>query len=261
MHRIFELLSIPRIPGSSRLELTDVRVKLIVAIAAILAVVVATRVWLPLLSAGVCLAALVAFRAPWRITVFRLTASLGVAAVICLLQALMTGTTPLLSLPIWHWRLTVTQEGLWSGALIGCRVLGSVSILVVLGAFTQVYDIFAALRWAKLPRTWVEIAMLMVRSIFTLFQQAANVVSAQKVRLGHSTARRSLASMGSLAGIVLLRSFDQAERTHEAMVARGYQGSLPIPRLAPLTKADWAKCTIGVLVVAAAYVLAERWPL
>ena len=140
-------------------------------------------------------------------------------------------------------------------------MLGSVSVIVVLCSFTPAHEILAALRWARLPQTWVEIAMLMVRAIFTLFEQAGSVLAAQKVRLGHATLRRSLGSIGSLAGIVLLRSLDQAQRTHEAMTVRGYQGSLPLPRLRPLAPRDWATCAAGVAAIAIMFFLLERMPL
>jgi energy-coupling factor transporter transmembrane protein EcfT len=143
--------------------------------------------------------------------------------------------------------------------LIGCRVLGSVSAALVLCTFAAAHDIFAALAWAHMPRTWVEIAMLMVRSIFTLFEQAAGVLAAQRVRLGHATLGRALCSLGGLAGMVLVRSIEQAERNHEAMVARAFQGRLPLPELPRFRRLDAALAVAGVLALAAALVLAERW--
>ncbi len=238
-----------------------VRVKLIAAVAAILAAVGSTHFALPLAILGVSLGLLAAFRAPLRATLYRLTAPLAVVAVICLLRALMTGTTPLASLPLGPWRLVLYREGLAGGALIAARSLGSISAIVVLCTFTQAHEIFAALHWARLPRTWIEIALLMLRSIFTLMEQAASVLSAQKARLGHATYRRSLQSLGGLAGIVMLRSIDQAGRTHEAMVARGYQGSLPLPDLPPLARRDLSLAAAAVGLLAVAFLLAERWPL
>jgi cobalt/nickel transport system permease protein len=261
MHRILELFALERNDGSSRLARVDVRVKLAIALAAILAVVLSTRVGLPLATLACSLTLLVACGAPLRITLLRLAAPLGMAAAICLLQAVMTGKTPLAVLDLGFGRLVVSREGLAAGALIAARVLGSVSVIVVLCSFTPAHEILAALRWAKLPRTWVEIALLMVRAIFTLFEQAGAVLAAQRVRLGHATLRRSLCSIGSLAGIVLLRSLDQAQRTHEAMTVRGYQGRLPIPRLRPLAAREWAACCGGVTAIALVFVLLERWPL
>jgi cobalt/nickel transport system permease protein len=232
-----------------------------VAGAAILAAVASTRFVLPLAALGVSVAILAAFRAPLRATAYRLTAPLGIVAVICLLRALMTGTTPLASLPLGPWRLVLYREGLTDGALIAARSLGSISAIVVLCTFTQAHEIFAALSWARLPRTWIEIALLMLRSIFTLMEQAASVLAAQKARLGYASYRRSLESLGSLAGIVMLRSIDQAGRTHQSMVARGYQGSLPVPDLPPLARRDLSLMAAAVGLIALAFLLTERWPL
>lgn len=115
MHHVLELLSIGRNAGHSPLARLDVRVKLIVAVAAILAAVGSSHVTLPLATLGVSLGLLAAFRAPLRATVYRLTAPLAVVAAVCLLRALMTGTTPLASIPLGPWRLVVYREGLAGG--------------------------------------------------------------------------------------------------------------------------------------------------
>jgi cobalt/nickel transport system permease protein len=122
-------------------------------------------------------------------------------------------------------------------------------------------EIFAALRWARVPRTWIEIAVLMYRYLHVFLEQSTCVASAQRVRLGYSNLRRSFQSLGSLAGMVVLRSLDQAEKSHEAMTARGYQGHLPLPVLPRLPWRQGAVALSGVVVIAAVYVLAERWPL
>jgi cobalt/nickel transport system permease protein len=261
MHRIGDLFSTRQDLRAGVLARLDPRVKFILALAAVLAVVLSTRIMLPLTVLGVALATLVGLRASPRATLHRLAAPLGLTAVVVVLRAFMTGTTPLVSLPLGAWELTATVEGVWSGALVGARVLASVSVLAVLCLIMPAAELFAALRWARVPRTWIEIAMLMYRYIFTLFDQAAAVVAAQRVRLGYAGFRRSLASMGSLAGIVTLRSIDQAEKTHEAMVARGYQGSLPIGHLPAMARRDMAILTAGAAAVLLAFVILERWPL
>jgi cobalt/nickel transport system permease protein len=261
MHRRIERLPTRQGLGTGVPGRGDPRVKLIGALSVVLAVVLSTQIVFPLLVLAVFAATLVALRAPLRATAHRLAAPLGVTAAVVVLQAFMTGTTPLVSLPLGPWALTATQEGLWEGLLIGSRVMASVSVLVVLSMCASAAELFAVLRWAKLPRTWIEIAMLMHRYIFTLFERAAAAVSAQKVRLGYGTLRRSLASLGSLAGIVALSSIDQAERTHEAMIVRGFQGTLPIAPLPAMRKKDLLVLAAGVAVIVLAYTLAERWPL
>jgi cobalt/nickel transport system permease protein len=144
--------------------------------------------------------------------------------------------------------------------LIACRILGSVGIAMIMCQGMPAAEVFAALRWARVPLTWIEIAVLMYRYIHIFFEQAGCVASAQKVRLGYSNPRRSFQSLGSLAGMVVLRALDQAEKSHEAMTARGYQGRLPLPALPSLPWRQAAVACTGVVVIAAAYILAERWP-
>jgi energy-coupling factor transporter transmembrane protein EcfT len=60
--------------------------------------------------------------------------------------------------------------------------------------------------------------------------------------------------------MVVLRSLDQAEKSHEAMTARGYRGRLPLPAMPRLPWRQVAVACAGVAAVVAAYILAERWP-
>jgi cobalt/nickel transport system permease protein len=235
----------------------DVRVKLLLAVAAILAIVASTRVWLPLGAAACGLAFLAASRMRLGALAGRLATPLVVAVAVVLLEGFMTGTTPAATLELGPCRLVATQEGLQHGALVAARVLGSIGILLVLCRAAPAERIFAALGWARVPRTWLEIAMLMHRYTFTLFEVATAILAAQKIRLGHARLGRSVRSLGSLAGTVVLRSIEQAERTHEAMVVRGYQGSLPIPRLGSLAWRDLGMLAAGLAALAAALAASE----
>lgn len=249
---------------SDRLHLLagcDIRVRLVVAVAAIVAVVFSSHIWFGLAALGCCVTGLALLRTSWRAFLCRLPGPLALAAVVFLLRAFTTGQTPLLQLDLGPWQLTATQEGVLAGGLIAARILGCLGIVLVLCQGTPAQELFAALRWARFPRTWIEIALLMYRYLHVLFEQALGVLTAQKVRLGYSSLRRSLHSMGTLAGAVLLRSLDQVEKSHEAMLARGYQGALPLPALPPLTRPQAALGCGGVALIAVACFLAERWPL
>ena len=238
----------------------DTRVRLVLTCAAVFTVVLSTRAWFGPLAAAACLVALRTARTPLRAVVAWLAGPLALAGLICLVQMFATGSTPLCSFDLGRWHLVATREGFFRGLLVGGRVVGSVTIVMTGCMQVPVEELFAALRWAKVPRTWIEIATLMYRYIFILFEQAASVVSAQKVRLGYGSVRQSFRSLGGVAGMVLLRSLDQAEKSHEAMVARGYRGSLPLPGLCPLSKWQWGSIGGGLLLIGLAYVLAERCP-
>ncbi|MGA2617069.1 MAG: cobalt ECF transporter T component CbiQ [Thermoguttaceae bacterium] len=237
----------------------DVRVTLAVAVAAILAVVASTRPWLPLGVSACCLAGLAVVRTAPRAMAARLAGPLALALLLGLLRGFMSGTTPAAACDLGPWRLTVTREGLLAGGLMMARVLGSMSVLVVLWRALPPEGLFAALHWARMPRTWIEIGMLMYRYTFTMFEQAASVMAAQRIRLGYVGLRRSLGSLGSLAGLVTLRSIDQAERTHEALLARGFQGSLPLPSLPPLGRqARWI-ILASLAILGSTFWLVERF--
>jgi cobalt/nickel transport system permease protein len=237
----------------------DPRVKLVVALAAIVAVVLSTQVILPLAVFAACVGASVALAAPLGLMLHRMAAPVALALLVCVLRALMTAGAPLASLNLGPWTLVLTRAGLVEGGLIASRVLGSVGVIVLLCTFTPAWRIFAALRWAKMPRSLVEIAMMMYRYIFTLFEQCASVHAAQKVRLGHSSAGRALRSMGELAGIVTLRSIDQADKTHEAMVCRGYRGSLQIAPLPALRAGELAAMLAAVAAIVTCFAVAQRF--
>lgn len=249
-------------PGGSQerhpLAGCDIRVRLVLALAAILAVVISRSVCFGLIASGSSIAVLAAAGTPPRVVIHRFLGPLVLAAAVLLARALLTGTTPVAELDLGFCRLAATREGLFAGALIASRVLGSLGMLVLLCHNTPMHELSGALRWARVPHAWIEIALLMYRYLHLFFAQAVCVVSAQKVRLGYRRLRGSFRSAGSLAGMVILRSLDQAEKSHEAMVARGYVGSLPLPSLPPLSWAQTAIACVGLILILVVYALAER---
>ncbi len=260
MHHLPDLHASTRPAPGSLLSGCDIRLRLIVALVAILMVLMSTRPWFPLTAATACVLGLKMSRVPLKVVVFRLAGPLVLAAVLCVLQMFVTGHTSLFAFGVGPWRLVATTEGFARGVLLAARVLGSVTIVMTACMGATATELFASMRWARMPRTGIEIAVLMYRYIFILFQHAVSVVSAQRVRLGYGNVRQSFRSLGNLAGIVMLRSLDQAEKSHEAMVARGYQGTLPLPGLRPLTKRQWAFAGGGSMFIGLAYLFVERGP-
>jgi len=261
MHHIQEFCSRGSATGRTFLAGCDVRARLIVAVTAIVAIVMSTSIGFGLIALACSVAGLAAVRTPPKALIRRLMGPLAIAALVLLMQTFMTGATPMATIDLGFCRLTASWEGFWSGALIASRVLGSFGIVVLMCHGTPVAEILGALRWARVPRTWIEIAMLMYRYLHVFFEQATSIALAQRIRLGYSNLRRSFQSLGSLAGMVVLRSLDQAEKSHEAMTARGYRGHLPLPAMPRLPWRQVAFACSGVTVIVAAYVLAERWPL
>ncbi|MBF0509881.1 MAG: cobalt ECF transporter T component CbiQ [Deltaproteobacteria bacterium] len=235
----------------------DPRPKLVLALAAIMVVVVSRRMIIPGVTAVSCLLVMVGLRIPLKLILRRLVAPLSIVLVIVALHVLLVGHTPLGAVTVFKWRVVAYAEGLDKGLLLGLRVLGAVSVMLLLSSVTPAHRIFHALRFFHIPEEWVEVALLVYRYTFTLVGQTSDVAAAQKVRLGYSSFRRAMASIGLLAGTVMARSMDQAFRTHEAMVLRGYEGRIFFSNLPALTFGDRLLMCLGLCFLAGCYLLIE----
>ncbi len=101
-----------------------------------------------------------------------------------------------------------------------------VSCMNFLSLTTPMNDLFGLLRRSVIPNGFVEMAELIYRYIFVLYDCAQRIELAQKTRLGYSDIRASYRSVSSLAVSVFVRAYKQADRTYTALEARGYTGSL-----------------------------------
>ena len=80
--------------------------------------------------------------------------------------------------------------------------------------------------------------MLMYRYIFLLLDDTAAVLSRRSAAGLRLRVASSVASWAAWPGLVMLRSLDQVDRTHEAMLARRYQGRRPLASLPALRGRD-----------------------
>jgi len=250
---VFDLFSDIFTYRDNALTRIDPRVKLLVAAAALVAVVTSARPFLPLAVFALCLGTVIALRVPAKLVALRLAAPLSTVAVLVVIQTFVTGTTPLFALTLGGWTLTAKAEGLRQGLLLGTRVLGALSIVLLLGIATPAHRIFQALRGFRISKDWVEIAILMYRYIFVLMDRAGDLAAAQRLRLGYTARGRALASFTTLAGATVVHSFEQAGRTHDAMRLRGYRGTMPFGPLPTLGRRDRRLIALSVIVIAAAY--------
>ncbi|MGD0092295.1 MAG: cobalt ECF transporter T component CbiQ [Planctomycetota bacterium] len=254
---MFDLFSDIMACRTNALTRVDSRVKLVSALAVLVAVLCSTHLALPLAVLAACLAAMLALRLPVRLTLLRLAAPAVVVLVLTVVQVFMYGVTPLWTFTLGGCTFTATVEGAWKGALLGARVFGAVSAMLLLSSVTPAHQLFHALRWLGMPKTWVEVALLMYRYVFVLLDETADVATAQRVRLGYAGVSRSLSSLGVLSGTVIVRSLDQSMRTHEAMVLRCYRGSMPFGPLPVLGRKERWLLLLVPLAMAGLCCLAE----
>jgi cobalt/nickel transport system permease protein len=116
--------------------------------------------------------------------------------------------------------------GWLSLASIVLRSLLAGTAAVVLIAVTGFPTLCAALARLGVPRPFVVQLMFLHRYLVVVGEEAARMAAARVQRSGGSPL--SMRSFASLAGHLLLRSLERAERIHRAMRARGFDGSYPL---------------------------------
>jgi len=99
----------------------------------------------------------------------------------------------------------------------------TVTAALLLIATTGMDRLAAALRMLKIPRIFVLQLLLTYRYISVLMEEVARTLRAYSLRAPEQKGVQRSA-WGSLAGQLILRTFDRAQRIYEAMCLRGFAG-------------------------------------
>ena len=225
---------------------TDARVKLIVALALLVMVLSYKGILFPLIIATVSLLACMRMHIPLRVMLLRFSQPMFIALVVLLLKFFFSGEEAMFSVNLIGLKITGYKDGLIEGVRVTSRIVGGVSLVVALGFATPFIEFVAALSWLRVPKPFIEIMMFAYRYLFMFLEDANTIYSAQKNRLGYTGIRKGLNSFGVLTGSLVLRGFDQSQKTADAMVQRGYTGDIPLLKRKPLRTAELA---VAVMIV------------
>ncbi len=198
----------------------DGRVKTLSTFILLFTVTAMQDIYIPLAMLAITLTLVLLLRIPLKKLIYPLYVASVVFAVV--LFTVPYGST------VWSWWiLRVTRGGIYLASLILVKVLVCVSLLLILVSTTRMHEIVSALSW--LPDEVVEITLLMLRYIETLSQTSRKLHMAARARGAFSKNLpfwKRISNMGSLAGVLILRAMDRAERVYRSMIARGYTGKL-----------------------------------
>jgi cobalt/nickel transport system permease protein len=133
---------------------------------------------------------------------------------------------------------SVGVSGGWvSFASLVMRATLTLSVVMLLLATTGLNGIAAAMERLGVPKVFTVQLLFLYRYIFVLAEEALRLTRARALRTfgSRGTGFRPYAS---LLGHLLLRTLDRAERIHQAMLARGFDGQVRLRRRLRFGTAD-----------------------
>jgi len=228
----------------------DPRVKLLSALALLVMVISSRGFLFPLLVGGVSLALCLFMGLRARLLAVRFAEPLIIMVTIILLKLFFVGNVPLFSLHVAGCDFVGHRDGLREGFLIAGRIGGAVTLMAAVGFTTPFTDLMAALSWLRVPPGFIDVALFAWRYLFVLFDDAQVVYATQKNRLGYAGYRQGLRSFGTLAGVLVIKAFDNSQRITTAMVQRGYDGALPLLKHKPFRTVEITGCLVLLLAMA-----------
>ncbi len=231
-------------------------VKIVAAVLFTIVVVATPRELLPAFGAYALIVAVLAVlaRVPAGWLARRSLIELPFVATAVLLPFFAAGPTTTL------FGLNVAVEGLWAGWNILVKGTLGVLIALLLAASTPARDVLIGLDRLRTPQAITQIALLMLRYLDVLADEARRMRIARLSRLDDPRFLWQLKGFAAGLGTLFLRAFERGERVFLAMRSRGYTGRLPaaLHEGSAATGRQWAAGAM-VPALALAVLLVERW--
>jgi cobalt/nickel transport system permease protein len=111
-------------------------------------------------------------------------------------------------------------------AHVCCRSLACLAALLFMTLTTPLTDIISLLRRCHVPDTLLDLMTLCYRTLFVLSEVTRETMVAQSARLGYSTVRISLRSLGGMIANLALQVWQRSQALHLAAQARNNDGAL-----------------------------------
>lgn len=98
--------------------------------------------------------------------------------------------------------------------------------IIILVTTTRFDNLLLAMRYFKLPGLLTSMLSFFYRYIFVLQDELERMQRARSARLVKADRKTKLKAYYTIAGMLLLRSYERTERIYRSMIARGYRGQI-----------------------------------
>lgn len=154
---------------------------------------------------------------------------------------------------------TVTREGLFLALLIALKGNAVILALIGLVATMPAVTMGHALHKLKVSPKLCHLLLFVVRYIHVIEQEYLRLRRAMKTRAFRPrTNLHTYRSYGHLLGMLFVRSWDRAERVHQAMRCRGFRGRFSSLTEFSLTSRD-VVFGLACMVLTATLIVFELW--
>jgi len=207
--------------GNSFVHGLDPRIKIIVAV--LFSVVVAVSPSLPaiLLALGVSLFLIALARLSLREVFYRLLLANGLILFLWLLLPFTYEGNTLFTVG----PLVGTKEGVLYASRITVKCNAILLAMIALLATTPICTLGHAMSELHFPDKIIHLFLFTYRYVHVISQEYHRLANAMRIRgFMPRTNTHTYRSYAYLVGMLLVRSYDRAERIHKAMLCRGFDG-------------------------------------
>jgi len=147
--------------------------------------------------------------------------------------------------------LSLSGLGLWGAWSFLAKASLGLGVSVILTASTSIEDILAALAKLRAPKVLLAIAASMLRYLDVIVAETSRTRVAMASRGYAPNWFWQASPLAYSVGTLFVRSFERSERIHMAMLARGFDGTMPTPELQASPRHWVAVCWPAAALLAA----------
>lgn len=152
--------------------------------------------------------------------------------------------------------LSVSREGLWAMWNIIAKASLGATTSILLAATTEIPEILRGLAVLRVPPVMTAIASFMIRYLELVVEELGRMRRAMAARGYRPRWLWQGAPLAAATGTLFVRTYERGERVHAAMLARGYQGTMPELTARRATSSEWALTSAFSIVAVTISILA-----
>jgi len=138
----------------------------------------------------------------------------------------------------------LSRDGLWGAWNVAAKASIGATASIILSATTSVPEILRALTRLRVPKVLVSIMAFMMRYLDLLVDQLGRMRTTMTARCHDPRWLWQAKPIASSAGALFVRSYERGERVHQAMLSRGFTGTMPDLEEQATPGGDWARAAV-----------------